>query len=239
MESMSHDPAAGAIGLQLVEMATAAVGSATAASMSVTGLVPAGADEVSALAAAAFAAEGAAVLTANTAAQEELARAGAALTDIARIYSEVDGQAAGTLVSAGSEFTAGQPFAGGSSAGAGLLRAGTLPGADGSSPRTPLLGNLIDGAGSNPSTTVPPTTAPSTGVPPTRVPATSMPAAVSAASMALGAGAAPLSSIGSIAQGAMAGGTAGPGLASSVGEEDKDQSQGAGSGEQRPGERLV
>ncbi len=133
MESMSHDPVAGAIGLQLIDIASGGMASGAATSMSVTGLVPAGADEVSALAATAFAAEGAAMLASSTAAQEELARTGVALTDIARMYSQVDGEAAGTLVSSGSQFSS-HPFAGGTGAsvGAGLMRAETLPGAGGS-----------------------------------------------------------------------------------------------------------
>ena len=84
MESMSHDPAAGAIGLQLVDIATRGLASGATASAAVTALVPAGAEEVSAQAAA-FAAEGAAALALHTAAQEEIARAGVALTDIARM----------------------------------------------------------------------------------------------------------------------------------------------------------
>jgi PE family len=210
MVSMSHDPAAGAIGVQLVDMAARGLSSGAAASMAVTALVPAGADEVSAAAAAAFAAEGAAMLALNTAAQEEVARTGATLTDIARMYSQVDGEAAGTLESAGGQFV-GQPFVGGSGAAGGLLRSETLPGTGGSTSRTPLLANLIEGAPvANPAPTVP-------GSP------TTIPAAVSAASTVLGAGAAPLSSIGSMAQGASAG--AGPGLASSVSEDSNERDE--------------
>ncbi len=131
---MSHDPVAGAIGLQLVDVASRGLASGATASMAVTALVPAGADEVSVLAATAFAAGGVAMLAVNTAAQEELARTGVALTDIARMYSQVDGETAGTLVSAGSKFF-GQPFTGGT--GAGLLRAETLPGAVGRPPGRP------------------------------------------------------------------------------------------------------
>ena len=144
MESISHDPVAGAIGLQLVDVAGRGLGSGATASMAVTALIPAGAEEVSAQAAAAFAAEGAAMLALNTAAQEELARTGVALTDIARMYSQIDGEAAGTLQSAGARISR-QTFAGGTGAnvGAGLMRAETLPGAGGSASRTPLLANLI------------------------------------------------------------------------------------------------
>ena len=119
---MSHDPGAGAIGLQLVDMATRGVASGATASAAVNALVPVGAEEVSAQAAA-FAAEGAAVLALHAAAQEEIARAGVALTDIARMYSQVDTEVAGTLTTAGAQFS-GQPFAGGAGAGvgAGMLR---------------------------------------------------------------------------------------------------------------------
>lgn len=74
---------------------------------------------------------------------------------------------------------------------------------------------------------------PSTAVP---NPSTTVPAAANAASMALGAGTAPLSSIGSLAQGASAGGAAGPGLASSL---TGDESERDDSGDQQPGESLL
>ncbi len=134
MEPISIDPAVAAIGSQLVDAASRGLGSAATALPSVTGLAPAGAEEVSAQAATAFAAEGAAMLALNTAAQEELARTGVALTDVVRMYSQVDGEAAGTL-------------------GAQLMGAETLPSVGGSGARTPLLANLIDGAPApNPST---------------------------------------------------------------------------------------
>ncbi len=90
-------------------------------------MVPAGVDGVSAQAAAVFAAEAAATLALHTAAHEELARAGVALTDIARMYSQIDGEAAGTLTAAGSEVM-GQPFVGTTGAGAGLLLRGDTSG---------------------------------------------------------------------------------------------------------------
>lgn len=221
MVQMSHDPAAGAIGVQLVDMAARGLSSGAAASMAVTALVPAGADEVSAQAAAAFAAEGAAMLALHTAAQEEVARTGATLTDIARMYSQVDGEAAGVLEAAGGQLV-GQPFVGGSGAGGGLLRSETLPGAAGSTSRTPLLANLIEGVPvANPTPTVP-------GSP------TTIPAAVSAASTVLGAGAVPLSSIGSMAQGASAG--AGTGVASSVSDDSKERAE---PGNDDRGEQLL
>jgi hypothetical protein len=63
----------------------------------VTALVPAGADEVSAQAAMAFAAEGVETLGMNAFAQEELSRAGAAYMEIAGIYAAVDGANASAL----------------------------------------------------------------------------------------------------------------------------------------------
>ena len=62
-----------------------------------TALVPAGADEVSAQAAVAFATQGVESLAQNTFAQEELARAGAAYVEIAGIYETVDGANASVL----------------------------------------------------------------------------------------------------------------------------------------------
>jgi PE family len=68
------------------------------ASTSITGLAPAGADDVSAQAATVFAAEAAQMLALSAAAQEELMRTGAALADIARMYAETDAAAAGRLL---------------------------------------------------------------------------------------------------------------------------------------------
>lgn len=231
MEPLSYDPAAGAIGLQVVEIATRGLASGAAASGPVTALLPAGADEVSMQAVAVFAAEGAAMLALNTAAQEEVARTGAAFADIARMYAQVDGETAGTLHSAGGRI-AGQTFVG-PTGGGGLLGTPTLPGAGGSAPRTPPLANPVEGGPiAGPAPTVP-TTSPTV---PGAVPA--MPAAVNAASTLLGAGAAPLSSFGSLAQGASAGGTAGPGLASSLAGSTDEGARGDLS-DQQPGERWV
>lgn len=237
MEPLSHDPAAGAIGLQVVELATQGLASGAAATGPVTALAPAGVDEVSMLAATAFAAEGTAMLALNTAAQEEIARTGVAFADIARMYAQVDGEAAGTLHSAGGRIV-GQTFLG-PTGGGGLLRAEVLPGAGGSAPRTPPLADLVGrGPVAGPAPTVP---APSPTVPtpsPTvPTPGPAMPAA-GAASTLLGAGAAPLSSLGSLAQGASAGGAAGPGLASSLAG-NTDEGKRDEPGDQQPGERLV
>lgn len=209
MESMSIDPAVVAIGSRLVDAASRGLGSGAAALPSLTALAPAGAEEVSMQAATAFAAEAEALLALNTAAQEELARAGAAVADIARMYSQVDGEAAGALMAGGSRF-AGQAFAGGVANAGGLLRAEALPGIAGSPARTPLMANLIEGVAANPSTTVP--------------------AAANAASTALSAGTAPLSSIGSMAST----GATGPRLTSLDRQEEGDEPA-----EGQPGERLL
>lgn len=177
----------------------AAWAAGAAALPAVTALAPAGIDEVSAQAAVAFAEQGAALLAVHAAAQEELARTGVTLTDIARMYAEVDGEAAGTLEMAGGQFV-GQPF----TASTGLARGEALPGAGGSAARTPLPAGLLDSAPTPP--------APSPPTPATGAPSAALPGVVNAASTALGAGAGPL---GSLAQSASAGGSAGPGLASS------------------------
>jgi len=222
MESMSINPGAAAIGSQLVDVASRALGSGAAALPSLTGLVPAGAEEVSMQAAMAFAAEAAAMLALNTAAQEELARTGLALTEIAQMYSQVDGEAAGTLAAGGARF-ASQAFAAGTGAyvAPGLLGAETLPGAAGSAARTPLLANLIEGvAASNPPTTVP--------------------AAANAASTVLGAGTAPLSSIGQVTSMAgAAGGGAAAVPTSLTGEEESTRDESDHADDQQPGEQLL
>ena len=94
---MSHNPAAAAIGTQVVANAARGLAGGTAASAEVTALVPAGADEVSAQAALAFATEGLQSMALNAFAQEELARAGAAYTEVAGIYTAVDGANASVL----------------------------------------------------------------------------------------------------------------------------------------------
>ncbi len=229
MEPMSINPAAAAIGSQLVDVASRALGAGAAALPSLTGLAPAGAEEVSLQAVMAFAAEAEALLALNTAAQEELARAGLAVTEIAQMYSQVDGEAAGTLMAGGARFSS-QAFAGGTgaagapNAASGLLRAETLPVAGGAPARSPSMANLIGGvAASNPSTTVP--------------------AAAQAASTVLGAGTAPLSSMGQFtsAGGAAAGAPTAATPASLTGEEEStrehpDDQQADG---QQPGEELV
>ncbi|RFZ46974.1 putative PE family protein PE35 [Mycobacterium marinum] len=97
MRSMSFDPAAASVAAAISAHASRGLDAGTAAASSVTGLAPAGADEISAQFAAAFAAEGAQVLALNTAAQDELARAGQALRQIAGMYSTVDNSWSDTL----------------------------------------------------------------------------------------------------------------------------------------------
>ena len=161
MESMSHDPAAGAIGLHVVDIATRGLASGATASGAVTALAPAGADEVSLQAVAAFAAEGAAMLALYNAAQEEVARTGAALTDIARMYAQVDGEAAGALETGGARFS-GLPFV--SRSGAGLMAEPTFANPD---PTLPVSTPTVPVSTPNPAPTVPVSapTAPGAGFP--------------------------------------------------------------------------
>jgi hypothetical protein len=91
MQPMEHNPGAVGIGTQVVANGARGLATGTAATAAVSALVPAGADEVSAQAAAAFAVEGVDALAMNAFAQEELTRAGAAYVEIAGIYEAVDG----------------------------------------------------------------------------------------------------------------------------------------------------
>lgn len=109
MDHVSHDPVAAQIGTQLMAIAAAGLAAGTASIGAVTSLAPAGLDEVSAQAVMAFAAEGMASLATQTAALEELARAGAAIIEIAGRYANLDDAAANTLTSAGQQIiSAGQ-----------------------------------------------------------------------------------------------------------------------------------
>jgi hypothetical protein len=91
MQPLEHNPSAVGIGSQVVANGARGLATGTAASAEVSALVPAGAEEVSAQAALAFAAEGLDALAVNSFAQEELTRAGAAYMEIAGIYDAVDG----------------------------------------------------------------------------------------------------------------------------------------------------
>ncbi len=215
MDSMSHQPAAGDIGSQLVEIGSRGLDSAAASALSLTGLIPAGGDEVSAQAAMSFAADAAAMLASNTAAQEELMRTGTALTDIAQMYMQADGDAAGALTVSAAAI-ARHPLAGGSAAGLGaaLPQADVLPGAAGAAARTPLLAGLIE--------------APSS-------PMGQAAGNIANAGSSVGSGAAPLSSMG---QGAA--GSSKAGLASAeTPARDEDEDQRARQDDQQPGERVL
>lgn len=97
MQPMMHNPGAEGVAAQVIANAARGLAGGTTAAAAVTALVPAGADEVSALAAMAFASEGVEALAANSFAQEELTRAGAAYAEIAGIYNAVDAAQATTL----------------------------------------------------------------------------------------------------------------------------------------------
>lgn len=97
MQPMSHNPAAAAVGAQVVANAARGLAGGTAASAEVTALLPAGADEISAQAALAFATEGLESTALNAFAQEELSRAGAAYAEVSGIYTAVDGANAAVL----------------------------------------------------------------------------------------------------------------------------------------------
>jgi hypothetical protein len=97
MQPMMHNPGAEAVAAQVIANAARGLAGGTTATAAVTALVPAGVDEVSALAAMSFASEGVEALTANTFAQEELTRAGAAYTEASGIYNAVDSAQASTL----------------------------------------------------------------------------------------------------------------------------------------------
>ena len=98
MQPLEHNPAAASIGAQVVANGARGIAGGTAASAEVTALVPAGADEVSMLAALAFAAEGVQAMGINLIAQEEIARAGAAYIEATTIYNAVDEANASTLL---------------------------------------------------------------------------------------------------------------------------------------------
>lgn len=82
---------------QVSDNALHGVTAGSTALTSVTGLVPAGADEVSAQAATAFTSEGIQLLASNASAQDQLHRAGEAVQDVARTYSQIDDGAAGVF----------------------------------------------------------------------------------------------------------------------------------------------
>lgn len=97
MQPMSHDPVVAALGAQMVTSAADGLVAGAVASGPVTAMAPAGAEEVSAQAVAAFAAEGVAVLGQIAAVEEDLTRAGSAVTQVARMYGAIDDGASDTL----------------------------------------------------------------------------------------------------------------------------------------------
>ncbi|MHA7652483.1 PE family protein [Mycobacterium sp. ML4] len=98
MQTMTFHPVVGDLAAQLVQLGLTSVQAGDHAQASITGLTPAGADEVSLQAATAFHQEAASMLSLNKAAQEELMRTGAALVQIAQTYTDVDQSAAESLV---------------------------------------------------------------------------------------------------------------------------------------------
>ena len=83
MQPLSHNPAAVAIGSQVVANGVRGIAGGTAATAEVTALLPAGADEVSAVG-----------VDPNF---SRLTRAGAAYAEAAGVYTTVDGANASTL----------------------------------------------------------------------------------------------------------------------------------------------
>jgi hypothetical protein len=98
MQPMTFHPVVADIGAQVVQIGMTSLEASGRASTALTGLAPAGAEEVSALAVTAFHQEAASMLELQQAAQQELMRAGAAFTQIARAYADVDESAAKSLV---------------------------------------------------------------------------------------------------------------------------------------------
>lgn len=98
MQPLSHNPAAIGVGGQVTANGARGLATGTAATAQVSALAPAGADEVSAAAVVNFAAEGVQTLGINALAQEEIARAGAAVIEIAGVYQAVDAANGATLI---------------------------------------------------------------------------------------------------------------------------------------------
>ncbi|WNG87830.1 PE family protein [Mycobacterium sp. ITM-2016-00317] len=98
MQPLSHNPAAIGVGGQVTANGARGLATGTGATAQVSALAPAGADEVSAAAAVTFAAEGVQTLGINALAQEEIARAGAAVIEIGGVYQAVDAANGATLI---------------------------------------------------------------------------------------------------------------------------------------------
>lgn len=100
MQSMSFDPAVADIGSQVVNNAFQGLQAGAVAWVSLSSLLPAGAEEVSAWAVTAFTTAATGLLALNQAAQEELRKAGEVFTAIARMYSDADVRAGACLLEA-------------------------------------------------------------------------------------------------------------------------------------------
>ncbi|VBA39378.1 PE family immunomodulator PE35 [Mycobacterium attenuatum] len=214
MDTMSHDPSAGDIGSQLVDLGSQGVSAGGTAAMTVlTGLIPAGAEEVSAQAVMAFAQEAASMLASNTAAQEELMRTGTALTSIARMYGDADDSAADVLAFRGAAISHSATGGSGATPGPGLMGTGAVQAAAEPAVRAPLLSQVMEASSSPLAST-----------------------AANAGSSAM-SGAAPLSS--GMGGGAPAGGASKAGLASTATPADQDEGERDGQAQAQAGERLA
>ncbi len=98
MQPMTFDPVVGDIGAQVVQIGISSLQAGDHAQQSITGLAPAGSDEVSMLAAASFQQDAGSILELHRAAQQELIRTGAALTQIAQTYTDADQSAAQAVI---------------------------------------------------------------------------------------------------------------------------------------------
>ena len=98
MQPLNHDPATVGVGGQVTANGVRGLATGTAATAGVSALAPAGADEISASAALAFAAEGIETLGINAMAQQEIARAGAAVIEAAATYDAMDATNGATLI---------------------------------------------------------------------------------------------------------------------------------------------
>lgn len=210
MDSMSHNPAAGDIGSQLVDIGSQGISAGTTAGMSVlSGLIPAGGEEVSAQAVLAFAQEAATMLASNTAAQEELMRTGSTLTDIARMYGESDDAAAGALTFSSTPMS--RLLGAGGMSGGGLGSAAAVPNPLGAAAANPVVAGMVEASSSPMASTV-----------------------ANAGSSAM-SGAAPMGS-GMGGAGSSAGGASKPSLASATGEDQDENRDGR---DDQPGERVL
>jgi hypothetical protein len=98
MEPLSHNPAAAGVGGAVVANGATGLAAGSVAGVATTAIIPAGVDEVSALAALAFGAEGAQTTVVNAAAQGEVTRAGEAVIEASAVYAQVD-EAHGAILS--------------------------------------------------------------------------------------------------------------------------------------------